>query len=571
MFFLFIFLCWVKSQLVPGTQDTKVENIDPRLVTCKIGSEKLKFLVDSGASVNTMTIKGWESIQRNCRTSVLDVVLEPKNVLKGYACNEPLELECSFRAFICLPNKTTPSKLAKFFVVRGTNIPLLSYSTAVDLKLLNIKGDTYDRQGICPTCDLRINVLRLDNKLIESNEKFPKVPMEPVKFRIDEAVVPKQIIRYNIPKAFERHVNERLQKMEKDDIIERADAFESKITSVSPLVIVPKGVNDFRIVVDYREVNKAIIREPYPMPSLEKIWTKMPGASQNKLFTKLHLKDAYFHIELHKDVRHITTFMTANGLYRFKRLPFGLSCAPELFQKIIERILANVGGVIVYLDDILIIGNSQSELNVKVDKVKAILKRNNLSINEAKSEFNKEKVNFLGFTIDGKGVLPLKEKVEEVQNFEKPKDISQLRSFLGLMTFISPFILNFSHRTKPLRDMLKSERGSFKQRWGSSQEEAYNNLKHVAVQDILKRGYFNDAQKTILYTDASPWGLGAVLTQESEYGEKTIIACSSKSLTETESRYPQLHREALAILWAMERFHTIYWAGSSSSVLTVKL
>lgn len=127
--------------------------------------------------------------------------------------------------------------------------------------------------------------------------------------------------------------------MERKGIIERADKPKYLLTSVSPLVLVPKGANDFRIVVFYREVNKAIIREPYPMPSLEKIWTEIPSGSGSLYFTKLDLKDAYFHIDLHEDVRHFTTFMTANGLMRFRRLPFGLSCAPELFQKVMERIL----------------------------------------------------------------------------------------------------------------------------------------------------------------------------------------------------------------------------------------
>lgn len=122
------------------------------------------------------------------------------------------------------------------------------------------------------------------------------------------------------------------------------------------------------------------------------------------------------------------------------------------------------------------------------------------------------------------------------------------------MTFISPFIKGFSHLTKPLRDVLKSNVGSFNNRWGPSQEEAFANLKKVAANDIIKRGFFNELHKTILYTDASPWGLGAVLTQESESGEKFVIACASKSLTSTESKYPQLHREALAIVWAMARF-----------------
>lgn len=382
--------------------------------------------------------------------------------------------------------------------------------------------------------------------------EFPKIPIDAVRFRVDESVTPKQIIRYNIPKAFEWATTERLKTMESKGIIERADKEGDIISFVSPLVLVPKGTNDFRIVVDYREVNKAIIREPYPMPSLEKIWTDIPSGDGNLFFTKLDLKDAYFHIELHEDVRHVTTFMTANGLMRFKRLPFGLSCAPELFQRIMERILIKCGNVIVYLDDILLFARTLEELNNCVEDVKKVLRENCLTINEDKSVYNKTTVDFLGFTIDGSGILPTKKKLSDIKDFERPVDVPQLRSFLGLMTFISPFIKNFSHMTKPLRDLLTAK-SRFK--WEKQHDKAFEDLKEAAEDQIVKRGYFDEEDKTILYTDASPWGLGAVLAQEDKYsGKRRIIACASKSLTAAESRYPQLHREALAIVWAMERF-----------------
>ena len=143
--------------------------------------------------------------------------------------------------------------------------------------------------------------------------------------------------------------------MESEGIIERADKVDDRITFVSPLVLVPKGKHDFRIVVDYREVNKAIIREPYPMPTLDRIWTEIPKGEGGQLFfSKLDLSNAFFHVELHEKVRHYTTFMTANGLMRFKRLPFGLSCAPEIFQKVMERVLVDCKGIIIYLDDIFV-------------------------------------------------------------------------------------------------------------------------------------------------------------------------------------------------------------------------
>lgn len=385
-----------------------------------------------------------------------------------------------------------------------------------------------------------------------SGLEFPKIPITGVRFRIDHSVVPKQIIRYNIPKAFEKAMNDRLHDMEMKGIIERADREQDVISYVSPLVLVPKGANDFRIVVDYRAVNKAIIREPYPMPSLEKVWAAIPNGGGTLFFTTLDLKDAYFHVELLEEVRHFTTFMTANGLMRFRRLPFGLSCAPELFQRVMETLLLNCKNIVVYLDDILIFGRTLEELESCVTNVKNVLKKNNLTINEEKSVYNQTSVNFLGFTIDGSGILPMINKISDIKLFKRPKDTSELRSFLGMLTFISPFIKNFSHKTKPLRDLLTS---NSRFAWNEEYQKAFDDLKSEAENHLVKRGYFDEEDATILYTDASPWGLGAVLVQKDRNsGRQRIIACASKSLTKAECRYPQLHREALAIVWSMERF-----------------
>lgn len=518
---------------------------DPRFVECVIGSQKISFLIDSGATVNTITDSCWQEIKRSCRTVIHDVKLYPEEVLQSYANQQPLDVKCSFMAYVGVVGGMKSMQIAKFFVISGTQLSLLGYDTASKLNLLRI--------GPHET----INSVLVDEKSeVSFPSAFPKIPLNAVKFKVNDSVTPKQIIRYNIPKAFESETNQRLKAMEAKGIIERADGEHDVISFVSPLVLVPKGCKDFRIVVDYRAVNRAIIREPYPMPCLEKVWTEIPNGGGTLFFTKLDLKDAYYHIELHEQVRHYTTFMTANGLMRFTRLPFGLSCAPELFQRTMEKLLVKCKNVIIYLDDILVYGRTLDELRRCVAAVKEVLRSNNLTVNEDKSEYDQTKVDFLGFTIDGTGILPMEKKISDIQLFERPKDCSELRSFLGMMTFISPFIKNFSHKTKPLRDLITSD-SRFK--WEGCHQEAFEDLKSAAENQLIKKGYFDEKDKLILYTDASPWGLGAVLVQAKEDRvdsppENRIIACASKSLTCAESRYPQLHREALAIVWAMERF-----------------
>lgn len=546
IFFTLLFLLLSSySQLITQKPDFKQSLEDPRLVDCVIGTECIQFLIDSGATVNTITTYVWKRVKRNCRSVIHDVVSFPEENLKAYAQHRSLEVECSFRAYIGVANRDGPLQLAKFFVVRGTQLSLLGFNTSqsMDLIRVGLPKDYAVNNGFAEK-------LQAISCLMTETREFPKVRFDPIKFKIDETVTPRQIIRYNIPKAFEKATNDRLRAMELRGIIERADKEHDIITYVSPLVLVPKGTNDFRIVIDYRAVNKAIIREPYPMPSLERIWSEIPKGTM--FFTKLDLKDAYFHVELHASVRHFTTFMTANGLMRFKRLPFGLSCAPEHFQRVMEKLLIRCKKRIVYLDDILMYGESIEELEKNVEAVKRVLHENNLTINEGKSTYNQQIVEFLGFTIDGTGILPAKQKISDIKSFERPKNTAEVRSFLGMMTFISPFIRSFAHKTKPLRDLLSND---CKFEWNEERQKAFDALKDAAENDLIKRGYFDDNDDTILYTDASPRGIGGVLVQErAGTDNRRIIACASKSLTAPERRYPQLHREALAIIWSMERF-----------------
>lgn len=532
--------------MITGSSSSK-GNKDPRIIDFIIGSVHYKALIDSGAMVNTITPIVYDEIKKNCWFVIQNVSIHPKENLKAYACDKPLDVICSFDAFISSRNSMQSQIFSKFFVVKGTTLSLLGYQTATKLGLLRIGNGDANIHSVCSVSSAAIH------------KEFPKVPMEGMKFRIDKNVTPKQIIRYNIPIAFEQETNTRLREMEAQGIIERADKNEDKITFVSPLVLVPKGKNDFRIVVDYREVNKAIIREPYPMPTLDRIWTEIPKGKGELFFTKLDLSNAFFHVKLHQNVRHFTTFMTANGLMRFKRLPFGLSCAPEIFQKVMEKVLVDCKGKIIYLDDILIFGTTVEELERRTSVVKATLERNHLTINEEKSQYKQTKINFVGLTIDGSGILPMESKINDILSFKSPKNLSELRSFLGMMVFVSPFITDFSSRTVTLRRLTRAK-AIFK--WETQHENEFQDLKNAASKGLVKRGYFSRDDQTILYTDASPWGLGAILVQrDPKTKAERVIACASKSLTPTESRYPQLHREALAIIWGMEKF-TYYLLGS---------
>lgn len=198
----------------------------------------------------------------------------------------------------------------------------------------------------------------------------------------------------------------------------------------------------------------------------------------------------------------------------------------------------------------MVFAKSLKELRETVAAVMKVLRANNLTLNAQKCELDKTSIKFLGHNLDEHGFHIDEAKVRHIQQFRQPQSVSELRSFLGLASFVSPHIQHFADLTSPLWAV--SGKNSWK--WGPSQKQAFENVKHKISKCATTLGYFCETDRTVLYTDASPTALGAVLVQVSGTNTPRIISFASKALTETEKRYPQNQREALGAVWAVEHF-----------------
>ncbi|XP_055523009.1 uncharacterized protein K02A2.6-like [Wyeomyia smithii] len=314
------------------------------------------------------------------------------------------------------------------------------------------------------------------------------------------------------------------------------------------MVIVPKGKDDVRICINMKHPNGAIQREHYPLPVIDTFLIKLRGS---KFYSRLDITSAYHHVELHPESRGVTTFMTAGGLMRFKRLMFGINCAPEIFQRIITEMLVGVDGVIVYIDDIVVSGRTKAEHDRRLKQVIAILERNNALLNKSKCIFGVTELEILGFKVSEYGISPSEKKIAAVKNFRLPSSREEVRSFLGLVNFVGQFIPNLSTRTEPLRKFIRGDVGLF----GEDQKRAFDDLRLELSNNVRKLGFFDPNDTTELYVDASSVGLGAVLAQRDRHNTPRIISFASKGLTSTERLYPQTQREALAVVWAVEKFY----------------
>lgn len=242
---------------------------------------------------------------------------------------------------------------------------------------------------------------------------------------------------------------------------------------------------------------------------------------------------------------------------------FGVSCAPELFQKVMESIVAGLDGVIVYLDDAVVFGTTVEEHD---RRLAALLKRfaeYNILLNEEKCVYSTECLEFLGHQLSVQGVKPTESRILAIQNFREPQNLSELRSFLGLVCYVGRFVPNLASLTDPLRQLLRSK-GSFE--WTCKQTSAFQRIKEEICQ-IQHLGFFNPKDQTKLMTDASPTGLGAVLLQVDSEGNCRVIAYASKALTELEKKYFQTEREALSLVWGVEKFR-LYLLGIQFTLIT---
>lgn len=498
------------------------------MIDCSIGSgSPIRFLIDSGADVNVIGGKDWVSLERELQSGLakLEIIQRPQKGLHAYASTKPMPVKCMFRAKVEVQGTSKPSVVAVFHVVPDGVRSLLGRSTANDLKLLQVGKN--------------VNTLEaLDDAL------FPKMPGVKVKFSVNNSIAPTKNAYYNVPAAFREAARQRLNDMERQGIIEKVTSAPSWISGMSA---VAKGKSDFRLVVNMRAPNKAINREYFRLPLIDEMRVQLHGS---KYFSKLDLSNAFYHLELSEESRELTTFLTENGMYRFTRLMFGVNCAPEVFQREMVRLFVGIDNVIVYIDDVLIFAETLEELRQTVSKVLQILRANNLTLNTAKCEYDKNRIKFLGHQLDADGFHIDEEKVRSVRSFREPTTISELRSFLGLASYISPYVRNFADLSRPLWEVTTKKAWT----WGAEQQQAFELIKQRILHCTVALGFFSDSDKTILYTDASPYALGAVLVQESKNRNPRLISFASKALTATERKYAQNQREALGAVWAVEHF-----------------
>ena len=359
---------------------------------------------------------------------------------------------------------------------------------------------------------------------------------------------PRRLPPRPVPYALLPQVEAELERWVSEGIARKVSPSEESSGWGTPLVPVPKSSGGVRLCASYNlTVNPQLIVKNHPLPTPEDVFAGVRG----KLFCKLDLRHAYQQMELDESSQAMTTVSTHRGEYVMRRLAFGIASSGALFQEAMDRILEGQEGCKCFLDDLLVFGEDEQELLQRLDQVLERLERHGLRLASQKCKLMVPEVEFIGWKVTPDGITPTDSGIEAVLNAPEPKDVSQLRSLLGSITYFGRLLPDLSTVLAPLYELVKK---GVPWSWTQRCAAAVKKVKSMLTSPpVLKR--YDPALPLKLVTDASSVGVGAALMQVMPDGAERPVMFASRTLTATERKYAQVEREAAAVSFGVSRFH----------------
>ena len=526
---------------VPTVHSIMSPNGKTKWTTVKLYNQNIQVMIDTGAEIDIID----ENTFRKLPTDKIDL-LPVNRKYCGYGPDDmkkEIEMLGKFECDIKAPTTKRKTKI-QVHVIKGKANNLLSCVTSEKLGLLIFTCQVTTEENIY-------------TKYKDRFEGIGKMKGTTVTININKEIKPVAQKPRRTPFHLRDKIEEEMERLKQMDIIEDA---VGPTPWISPLVIVHKPNGDIRVCLDSRIINTAIERERHPLNTIEELIVELNGA---QYFSKIDLNKGYHQLELAEESRYITTFATHDKLYRYKRLCFGINSAAEIFQKAVADMLRGIPGQMNMSDDIIIYSKTKEEHQRTIEQVMLRLKEFNVTANKQKCEFWKNEIEFFGHVFSQDGISPSKDKVSAIVNASEPKTPDEVRSLIGMAQYLSRFIPNYSSIVEPLRVLTKKKTVW---KWTEDEINSFEDLK-TSLSNWKTLSYFNTKFRTELIVDASPVGLGSILTQKNSEDNINVVEYASRKLSETESRYSQSEREALAVVWATEHFNH-YLIGSEFTVIT---
>ena len=356
---------------------------------------------------------------------------------------------------------------------------------------------------------------------------------------IDENTEPIFCRPFSIPQVHLPVFKKELQNLIQKGVLERVERSQWAF----PTFIIPKKDGRVRWVSDFRKLNRLLQRSRYFLPRISEIMQRRKGFTW---VTKLDLSMGFYTFELNDQAQGLCVITTPFGLYKYKRLPMGVTVSPDIFQAVMHPMFQDEAEVECFMDDIGIFSNGTFEEHLKtVERVATKLQQEGFTVNPLKCEWGVKETEYLGFILTTEGIKPIPKKVEAIQRMERPKNTKQVRSFVGLVNYYRDMWPRRAHILNPLTQLCSSK---VKYHWGQPQEEAFQSIKSLVSKDVLLRFPKHD-EIFHIYTDASNYQLGAIITQNN-----LPVAFFSKKLTPTQRRYSTIEQEMLAIVSTLKEY-----------------
>lgn len=489
----------------------------------KISGQNISLKIDTGSQVNILNLSDFKKL--NIEKDRLNPV---SSILSSYSGHKisvlgQIYLNCSYKM-------VTDKRLLFYVLNSGNPSSILGLNAVQELNILDNRSVNSVNKS-----DLQ-EILNLNKSVFSGIGKVNRQ----YNITLTDNVIPCVSAPRKIPIALKNKVKEKLDLMVSENLIVPVT---EPTDWIHPIVIVPKPNGDIRICMDPRNLNKYIKRERFQIPTQDCLFSQLSGA---KYFSLLDATSAFLQIPLTYESSLMCTITTSFGRYRYLRLPYGISSAPEIFQRFINDTLEGIQGVIAYFDDILVFGQTIEEHNDNLKVVLEKIKESGLTLNLEKSKLCVDKVNFLGHKVSGEGLSPDERKTQAIREMKYPTNKKELQRFLGMMVYLSKFIPNLSKETSQLRKLL-SEKVDWA--WTENEEKCFDRLKQL-VSTATTLSYFDPNKETTLSVDASPYGLGSAIIQDNR-----PIEFASVSLTPTQQRYNHIEKELLALVHGCERHH----------------
>ena len=504
--------------------------------------EEQQFQIDTGADRSMLPIQIYKRVTGD---HTLQNVTRGNSYVRNYG-NEKLPILGT--SIIRVWKRDGHSVRLECHIIEGDRfkIPLLSKRASEGLKCVVITDQ--DTNSLVNAVSV-VSTPILKKQLVDQfpavfDDELGRVPGK-YHIRLKGEKDPVKHAPRNVPFAIREKVKAALSELETRGVI-------AKVVEPTPwlssMLVRPKKNGTLRICLDPKDLNEEIQRENYQLPTVEIIAARLKGA---KRFTICDAREGFWHVELDNESSALTTFQTPFGRYRWCRMPFGINSAPEVFQRKMHEHIEGLDGVDVIADDFLVygIGETQEVADLDHDRnLLAFLQRcqeRTLKLNIDKFKLRLTVVRFIGHIFSAQGVSADPEKVNAIINMPDPVDIKSLERFLGMVGYLGKFLPRLSDMTKPLRD-LKVKGNNWI--WNSEHQTAMNQLKKALAETPVLR-FYSLAEDVTLQCDASQHGLGAVLLQDAQ-----PVAYASRAMTSSETKWAQIEKECLAIVWACEKF-----------------